>query len=219
MKELFLLACLFAVFPNPSNGQGKKKRLESQRQHIQKKLAGQQKNYHYAKGEKSTTSRKLDVAAAKRKNVAMPDDYSTLNSSEKALDASFEKSKGKLPWPVEHAIVSVHFGVYTDEITHVKGRNPGITISTRTGSTVKSIFNGHVTNVFNMDDAFAVMVQHGSYFTVYSNLSSVNVARGTVVTKGDVIGRAALDIDGRSKIDLLLMKGKENIDPDPWLIR
>ena len=51
--------------------------------------------------------------------------------------------------------------------------------------------------------------------TQYSNLSSINVSVGATVLKGEAIGKAASDMDGTGKIDLLLMQGKQNVDPEP----
>ena len=64
-----------------------------------------------------------------------------------------------------------------------------------------------------------VMVRHGKYFTIYSNLASANVSKGTTVKTGQAIGRAAADDEGGSggKVEFLLMNEMKNVNPEPWL--
>jgi septal ring factor EnvC (AmiA/AmiB activator) len=147
---------------------------------------------------------------------------SVLVSSEadRILDASFERNRGSLPWPTNGAI-NIHFGSYTIPDTHppIRGDNPGVTIGTTTGSPVKAIFDGEITLVTYMDDRQVVFIKHGKYFTVYSNLSSVNVQRGQKVKTGEVIGKAGANDDGQGEIMLILMKETTNINPELWLRR
>ena len=153
------------------------------------------------------------VIASKNKS------YLDLNERDIALNSSFEKNRGKLPWPVDNGFVSIHFGSYKVEGTTLKGDNPGITISTPTaGVTVKSVFDGEVASVFNMGDGMAVIIRHGKYFTTYSNMASVNVSKGTAVRTGQSIGRAAVAEDGSGgQIDFILMIEKRQVNPEPWL--
>jgi len=136
------------------------------------------------------------------------------------LNASFESNRGRLPWPVDQHFVSIHFGRYEIEGTHLSGDNPGITISTPSpGATAKSVFEGDVVGVFNMGDGMAVTIRHGKYFTTYSNLSSVSVHKGDNVNTGQAIGRVGADDEGGSggKMDFILMISTKNVNPEPWL--
>lgn len=158
-------------------------------------------------------------------NTAAPakvESFLELNASEKALGASFESSKARLPWPVDQGYVCIHYGYYEIENTKLKGNNPGITICTpNAGVNVKSVFDGEVVGVFSIGDSRSVMVRHGKYFTVYSNLSSVNVSKGAMVNTGQVIGKVAIDDDDGNggKLDFLLMIENNNVNPEPWLRR
>jgi murein hydrolase activator len=117
--------------------------------------------------------------------------------------------------------VSTKFGPYKDEISGLNGVNPGITISTASqGALVKAVFNGDVSAVINIGDGMTVMIKHGQYFTVYSNLSSVSVSKGASVSSGQVIGKAGTPEDGSGgMIEFLLMKEKQNVNPQSWLRR
>lgn len=145
--------------------------------------------------------------------------YVPLNANETALAASFKQNFGRLPWPVDNGVVCSNFGTNKIEGTLLTEDNPGITICTSAGAAVKSIFDGEVLSVFNMGDGMAIMVKHGNYYTIYSNLSSTSIAKGATVKARQVIGKAGSDDNGGGKIDLLLMLDKKNINPRPWLSR
>lgn len=144
---------------------------------------------------------------------------SVLVSSEadRALDASFERNRGSLPWPADGFILS-HYGrnVLTDRVEY---NNPGVNIGTAVGASVKAIFDGEVTLVNSMDDKQVVFIKHGKYFTVYSNLSSANVQRGQTVKTGQVLGKAGANDDGQGEVDLIIMKENNNVNPEQYLRR
>lgn len=146
-----------------------------------------------------------------------------MNAKEVALSSSFSSNKGKLPWPVDDGYVSVPYGTYSVPGTSLKGYNSGITISTPSpGTSVKAVFDGEVLSVFNLGDGtMAVMLSHGKFFTVYSNLSGASVGKGNNVKTGQSIGRAAADDEGGSggKLDFTLMIEKKETNPSPWLRR
>ena len=100
--------------------------------------------------------------------------------------------------------------------------SPGITINTPSpGGTVKAVFDGEVAVVNNNGDgSYAVVVRHGKYFTTYSNLSSVNVSRGTALKTGQGIGRVGRNDEGDGgQIDFILMIEVKNVNPESWLRR
>ncbi|MEO8568364.1 MAG: hypothetical protein ABI419_04495, partial [Ginsengibacter sp.] len=93
--------------------------------------------------------------------------------ADKLLDASFERNRGSLPWPVA-GFVSAHFG--PNKLPGgIDYDNPGVTIGAKIGESVKAVFDGEVTLVSYIEDRQAVFLKHGKYFTVYSNLASANV--------------------------------------------
>jgi septal ring factor EnvC (AmiA/AmiB activator) len=140
-----------------------------------------------------------------------------LNEGELKLANSFERNRGGLPWPVDNGFVSIPFGV--SNIGGLMMDNPGLTISTQAaGVAVKAVFEGEISAVSNTGEGMMVMVRHGRYFTVYSNLSSATVNRGDVVRTGQQIGRAATADDGSGgQVDFMLMVGEKNVNPRPWL--
>jgi murein hydrolase activator len=172
-----------------------------------------------AKNNTATTNPNNTTASAPKKAEAKPKSYLDLNAKDVALNASFEKNKASLPWPVDNGVVTIPFGASKVEGLIID--NPGITISTPSaGGNVKAIFDGEVSAVSNLGDGMMVMIRHGKYFTVYSNLASASVSKGTVVKTGQVIGKTAQADDGQGgQLDLILMNETKNINPTPWLRR
>lgn len=156
------------------------------------------------------------AAAEPKKTVS----YLELNAADVKLGAGFSDNRGKLPWPVDNGYVKVPYGRYNIEGTSIVGDNPGITIGTQTGSSVKVVFDGEVSAIHNYGDGVAITIRHGKYFTTYSNLSSVTVAKGAKVTRGQVIGRAAESDDGSGgSVDFMLMIEANTVNPALWLRR
>lgn len=162
--------------------------------------------------ENNNTTAAVTPKAAPARREAIP-----LNEGELKLANSFERSHGSLPWPVDNGYVSIPYGV--SKVGDLMMDNPGITISTQAaGVTVKAVYDGEVSAVSNTGEGMMVMIRHGRYFTVYSNLSSAAVSRGDVVRTGQAIGRAATADDGTGgQVDFMLMVGEKNVNPKPWL--
>jgi len=140
------------------------------------------------------------------------------SESDLKISGNFETNRGRLPWPVDNGFVKIGFGSYSIEGTLLKGDNPGITISTQTGNSVKSVFDGEVVGVYNLGDGMAITIRHGRYFTTYSNLTGVSVSKGTTVKTGQSIGKAGKDDEGGGgQIDFILMIEARNVNPQPWL--
>ncbi|HEY5367890.1 MAG TPA: peptidoglycan DD-metalloendopeptidase family protein [Hanamia sp.] len=142
---------------------------------------------------------------------------SVLVSSEadKVLNASFEKNRGILPWPVDGYVI------YKYGLNQLPGGidyyEQGVNIGTKIGAPVKSVFEGEVTLVSYIGDQQAVFIKHGIYFTVYSNLASANVKRGEKVGNGQVIGTAGVNDEGQGAVEFVLMKESDFINPQVWL--
>lgn len=133
------------------------------------------------------------------------------------ISDNFEKNRGKLPWPIDRGNIKIHFGTYSIPGTTLKGSNPGLTLETEEGASVKAIFDGDVITVFDIDGATAVVVRHGRYFTSYSNLTGVNVSKGSKVKAGQTLGRAGGNADGNGEIEFLLMQESKQLDPEGWI--
>ncbi len=162
-----------------------------------------------------TNTEKVTTPTKKTEPVRAPDIL--LNAGNIELNENFKKNKGILPWPVDKGITILHFGR-----NQLQSRSwidmTGITVATDIGSNVKAIFDGVVSSIVFIEDMQVVILQHGEYFTTYSNLGSVSVKGGQNVKTGQVIGKAAANLDGTGAIDLYINDAKgNNIDPEKWL--
>ncbi len=170
-----------------------------------------------SKPESKNTETATAVTKASKPSTVSRGSGSILVSSEadKELNASFENNKGSLPWPADGFVIS-HFGPnqYPGGIDY---NNPGVSIGTKAGASVKAVFDGEVTLVSYIDDKQAVFIKHGKYFTVYSNLASANVKRGDKVKTGQVIGTSGINDEGQGEVDFILMKENDNVNPELWL--
>lgn len=135
------------------------------------------------------------------------------------VSEDFEKNKGRLPWPVEKGNIKIHFGPYKIEGTTVVGNNPGLTIETDPGAPVRSIFDGVVTAIFDVDGSTNILVQHGKYFTTYGNLSGASVNKGQKVNAGQTLGRASANSDGNGEFEFVLLQESRNLNPEVWIRR
>jgi murein hydrolase activator len=138
------------------------------------------------------------------------------------ISSLFEKSKSSLPWPVSSGFISGKFGTHPHPVlTRVKVPNDGVNIQTKQNEQVKAVFEGIVKKIAIVPGEFkyVVIVQHGSYFTVYAKLKQVNVKMGQQVTKEDVIGEVNTDGNGISELQFQVWKNTQKLDPELWLAK
>ena len=141
-----------------------------------------------------------------------------LNSENIELNASFERNRGSLPWPVDNGYVLMHYG--NNKLP--SGGDMVITctsIASSVGTPVKVIFDGEVLSVNLNDEQPFVVIQHGKYFTTYTNLNGINVSKGQSVKRGQVIGRVATNYDGDGSMDFYMSTETGFVDPERWLRR
>ena len=133
------------------------------------------------------------------------------------VSVGFENNRRNLPWPVETGTITSGFGKRSIEGTKLMEDNIGVTIGTQQGATVKAVFEGVVSSVFDVAGSQAVTIKHGKYFTTYYNLSSVSVSKGAQVTMGQLIGRAGVNDDGDGEILFVVNNESTFVDPQGWL--
>jgi murein DD-endopeptidase MepM/ murein hydrolase activator NlpD len=140
---------------------------------------------------------------------------------EEALTDDFARNKGKLPWPVDNGFITVPFGKYTIGDTKLRGNSPGITIASRVKEApVKAVFDGTISEVDNKGEVTTVFICHGKYYTVYSNLSGIDVQVGDTVKKGQVIGsigESYASAAAGGELSFIIMSGLMNVNPATWL--
>lgn len=137
-----------------------------------------------------------------------------------ALSSNFEKNKGKLPWPTSQGIIIKKFGQQNHPLLkNIKIENDGIDIQVDPGSTIRSVFDGTVVKAiyvgeFNM----VVVVNHGSYFTVYSNLKEVYVSENQKISRQDPIGVVGENREGVPVLHFELWRNMKPQNPAGWIV-
>ena len=134
------------------------------------------------------------------------------------LDAEFAGNKGKLPWPVDGPVVDKFGQHYHPVYKNVKlPYNNGIGIAVAEGTQVQAIFNGEVRQIMVQPGyGHCILVQHGSYFTFYCKLKTVNVKAGDKVQTGQSLGTVDR-INGESQLHFQIWKETKPQNPELWL--
>jgi len=167
-----------------------------------------------------------EIDAAKKKAMAdgkkIAPGATSLNLTPEALKLSenFAGNKGSLPWPVEQGMITGTFGVHPHAVwKDIMVKNNGIDINSARGAFARSIFGGVVTGVVVIPGAFkAVIIRHGEYLTVYSNLEEVYVKMGDNVSIKQKIGLVHTnEEESKTEVHLEIWKGTNKLDPAPWL--
>ena len=137
-----------------------------------------------------------------------------------ALEKNFIKNKGKLPWPVEAGTIGGTFGTKSHPLyPSLKITNNGIDFNTTEGGSARSVFAGEVSGIIIIAGAGkTVMVRHGDYLTIYSNLSETFVQKGDRVEVKQLIGRVLTD-DEKTQVHFEVRKGEHVYNPSDWLYK
>mgnify|MGYP001091942559 CR=1 FL=1 len=149
-------------------------------------------------------------------------DMFALTPEERILSDNFAENRGKLLWPVERGVITSYFGEQNHPVLRgIKINNNGVDISTTQGAKARAIFNGTVSRVFSIPGGnYAVIIRHGEYLTVYSNLAEVFVRNGQQVTIREELGVIATDQrEQKTMINLQVWRGNNKMDPAQWIAR
>jgi len=162
------------------------------------------------------------ASESKTEKVPREDRLMELTPEELTLSNAFAGNKGKLPWPTERGIIASRYGTHPHPVLKkVTIKNNGIDITTQKGAQARAVFDGIVvsTNTITASNN-AVIIRHGDYFTVYTNLDDVFVKRGDKVKTKDLIGQIHTDkSSGKTMVHFELWKGRQIVDPALWLAR
>ncbi|MCB0661208.1 MAG: peptidoglycan DD-metalloendopeptidase family protein [Saprospiraceae bacterium] len=162
------------------------------------------------------------LAEAKKKKAKEPKKEVVPQLNTSPLTSGFSSNRGKLPWPVKGGVVTQKFGRQPHPILkNIQITNNGIDIQTPKSAEVKSVFEGKVLGMqFIPGNNYMVILQHGKYFTVYSNLEEVNVKRGDKIETNQMIGKVGLDkISGHYELHFEVWEDKNLENPSSWLSR
>ena len=142
-----------------------------------------------------------------------------MNSEDRQLSGTFESNKGRLPMPITGPYVIVgRYGQYA-VTKNVRLDNKGIDIRGKEGAKARAVFDGEVSAIFKYNGLSNVLVRHGNYISVYCNLSSVSVTKGSKVKAREEIGVVHKDASGNAVLHFQLRKETTKLNPELWLGR
>lgn len=186
--------------------------LKSKEKDLTKKLQQKQKKVQ-------ELNKKIDDMIRKQSEQASK---TTLTKEQKLLAGGFEANKGRLPWPVANGMISGHFGKQQHPVySQVTMDNKGIYIQTTAGTKARAVYKGEVTSCFMIGGTYAVIIQHGNYRTVYSNLSQLSVKQGDMVEAKQFIGTIYTDAeqDEKTEVYFQIYKDKNLLNPELWITK
>lgn len=186
--------------------------LKSKEKDLNKQIQQKQKKVN-------ELNKKIDEIVRKETEKASK---TTLTKEQQLIAGGFEANKGRLPWPVEQGMISGHFGKQQHPVySQVTIDNKGIYLQTVAGAKARAVYKGEVTSCFMVANTYAVIVQHGNYRTVYSNLSKLSVKQGDKVEPKQAIGTIFTDPDQDQKTELYfqIYKDRNILNPESWIAK
>lgn len=174
-----------------------------------------------AKAETKAAEAEVKIAAKeeKEKRTKVEAWKSNDSSADAKLSSNFTSNKGRLPMPItgSYSVVG-HYGNYSvSGLRNVTLDNKGIDIRGQQGCQARAVFNGQVSSIFQYGGTYIVMLRHGSYISVYSGLSSVNVRKGQSVNTRDNLGAVAQNSDGNYVLHFQLRNESSRLNPEAWV--
>lgn len=188
---------------------GKHKHVRGQKAHRKATSSARTKNRIGVNVTLSRTTREIPRVSDKTTSEAdMTGGYMT---------GVFRKQKGHLPWPVDSKNIATNYGYQRYEPNpSVYRYNLGINIAIDKDSCVRVVYAGVVDDVMDIGDAKAIIVAHGKYFTIYSDLSMSIVVKGQTVSAGDVLGQ----VGETGQVDFRIFDPSDVWqDPEKWLMK
>lgn len=165
------------------------------------------------------------AAASTTTRTAAPRFEEEEDATDRTLSSGFRANHGRLPVPItgSYAVTS-RYGQYNVEgLSGVTLDSKGVNFTGRRGAQARCVYNGEVTAVANIGGSYIVIVRHGGYYSVYSNLSSVSVRNGQNVATRQVLGTVAPDASGNATLHFQLRQRSGNtavhVNPLPWIAR
>jgi septal ring factor EnvC (AmiA/AmiB activator) len=195
---------------------------QGNQQKIVRNLSNKERQLQRDLEEKKRIARKIEneiskLIAEERKKTATAE----LTPEQKLISDNFYENKGRLPWPVEKGVITSHFGIHNHPVLkYVVENNNDIEITNSGETQVRSVFKGTVARVFSIQGAnTSIIVKHGRYYTVYSNLINVAVKAGDKVDTKQILGYVYNDLErgNEAVLKFMITEEKVNLDPELWI--
>lgn len=194
---------------------------QERKQKIMKTLITREKQLRAEFEEKKRKAKNIENAIAKiledERNRSVSSD---MTPEMKLIGEDFIQNKGRLPWPVERGIITSHYGIQNHEVLkNLTENNVGIEITSSGKAVARSVFNGEVTAISPITGAnITVIISHGKYRSVYTNIVNVRVKQGDKVTTKQEIGDVYSDPgNGNNSVLKFMICDPDFLDPEAWI--
>ena len=201
---------------------------QEERQEVYVELRKDEKKLRSNLAKKRSESKKLQAAIKKiiereiaeaKKRAEKSNGTIGLTPKAKKLSKDFISNKGKLPWPVKKGVVSGKFGNQKHAVyEHLTTINNGIDILTNKGTRARTVFKGKIAAIIVLPGGKkAILIQHGEFFTMYSNLDKVLVSKGDEVDTQEEIATIMTDENGKTEVHFEIWQGNQKQNPSFWI--
>lgn len=174
-----------------------------------------------AAADKAAAAREAEAAIAKRNEEAKKaaeDKAMTSFGVGKAVGSDFAANRGRIGFPVDNGKITHRFGRQPHPVfPNIVEENNGIKIAVSSGARAKCVFPGVVSRIIVDGGSKTVVVRHGNYYTIYSNLDSVSVSQNQQIAAGTTVGTVGTDFDGSYTLDFQVWNGMSAVNPLDWI--
>ncbi|MGB1075583.1 MAG: murein hydrolase activator EnvC family protein [Flavobacteriales bacterium] len=187
------------------------------------KLLAEQREKEAERKRLNTEIRRIIEAELAAERASAAGEFA-LTPAGKLVSESFEKNKASLPWPTLRGVITGRYGLQPHPtLPGITIENNGIDIRTDPDAVIRACFDGTVSSVFDIaGNGTTIIVSHGAYRTVYSNLMQSAVRKGDVVNAGDPLGPVLTSGAGavvHFEVWQISASGQSPMNPELWLTR
>ena len=160
------------------------------------------------------------IAESNRISGKTVKDVFQLTPESKLIAKNFQENKGRLPWPLEKGVITQGFGRQRHPVVKTTIiQSNGVTISTEPFAKVRAVFDGEVMSIIIIKGSNpSVLIRHGSYITLYTNLSKLYVKKGEKVASKQVIGEVFTNQQtGKTQLQFGIFNNIKALNPKDWV--
>ena len=160
------------------------------------------------------------IAESNRISGKTAKDVFQLTPESKLIAENFRENKGRLPWPLEKGVITQGFGRQRHSVVKTTIiQSNGVIISTEPFAKVRAVFDGEVMSIIIIKGSNpSVLIRHGSYITLYTNLSKLYVKKGEKVASKQVIGEVFTNQQtGKTQLQFGIFNNIKPLNPKDWV--
>ena len=143
-----------------------------------------------------------------------------LTPEAKLIADNFKANKGRLPWPLEKGVVVQGFGRQRHPVVKTTTiQSNGVILATEPLAKVRAVFEGEVMSVIVIKGSNpSVLIRHGNFITLYTNLAKLYVTKGEKVNAKQAIGEVFTNQQtGKTQFQFGIFNNVNALNPKEWV--